>query len=198
MTIWRHFVGGFYTPKKFISEAHREGVSRRVAPGIAKAMAFGDLVQLMHWRRGKPALIAEFSITNLLTSAEIGSELGSCLEPSGGGGNAKVVRACGSYEICGSLVLEADSPGLGELVSRALEIAEAKGIEPWFMIGGPLSRVYDPPLELDPPPRFSRGFTRLQTDEITQAALPAQVLSVQGYTHRIRKQREDLQYTLQF
>jgi hypothetical protein len=198
MTIWRHFIGGFYTPEKFICEARKDGVSRRVAPGTAKAMTFGDDVQLLYWRNGKPVLIAEFTITTLLTPAEIGKELGSKPISSGGGESTRVVRACGSYEICGSLVLEADSPGLGELVSHALEIAGDKGIDLWFMIGGSLSRVYEPAIELDPPPRFSRGFTRFQADEVAQAVLSANMLSVQGYSHRKRKYRKDLQYTLQF
>ena len=212
MTIWRHFVGGRYTPEKFVQEARRIGVTRRVAANVAKAMAFGDVVQLLHWRKsGRPVLFAEFTITDIILPAEISAEVRKKhhrLKVSGGGDGSRIVRECGSYECVGICAIEPDdSLTLKQIAVEAIEIAERLKVSPWFMIGGPLTKVYEPPVEVTPPPKFSRGFTRVDSNQAAtaietasaqphQPPTPPTLTTVGNYKRRERKTRLDLQLQL--
>ena len=210
MTTWRHFVGGHYTPGKFIQEARRLGVTRRVAANVARAMAFGDVVQLLHWQRGRPVLFAEFTITDIILPVEISVEVRKKhhrLKISGGGDGQRIVRECGSYEMVGACAIEpGDNLTLQQIATESIEIAERLKLSSWFMVGGPLTKVYEPPVEVSPPPRFSRGFTRLNPSQAAaiatapawphQSPTPPTLTAVDGYARRRRKTRLDLQ--LQF
>ena len=202
MATWRHFVGGHYTPGRFIREARRLGVTRRVAANVAKAMAFGDTVELLHWKRGRPVLFAEFTVTDIILPVEISIEVRKKHRRLKVSGGSRIVRECGSYEMVGVCAIEPDDGlTLQQIAVEAIEIAERLKLAPWCMIGGPLTKVYKPPVEVSPPPRFSRGFARLDSDQTAAAAsawprqspTPPTVIAVDGYKRRERKARLDLQ-----
>ncbi len=198
MTTWRHFVGGRYTPDRFVQEAKVIGVTRRVAAALAKSMAFGDTVQLLYWRHGRPVLFAEFTITTITLpdkiAAEVARQTGKKVKPSGQNGGQRIVRECGSYKETGTLIIEPDDQlTLSDLVAKAILISKEKGIAPWVMIGGPLKQVFDPVLEVQPAPKFSRGFTRIERSTSTTQYQSTTLKAVEDYQKRRHKARRDLQ-----
>jgi hypothetical protein len=190
--IWLHYVGGFYTRKKFIAEVKKHGVSRRIAPNLAKFMAYGDVIKLLDWNKGQPLLFAEFVVSGISMDAKISEELAPELIADGKarlvtqGGNT-VVRECGSYVASATYEVDVE---LSEVVERADEIAARLEVKPNYMITGHLSRVYDPPEAVEPPPKFSRGF--LKTYEPVRDEHDQTVQGVIGYSKRTRRQRDDL------
>jgi hypothetical protein len=191
--IWLHYVGGFYTQEKFVAEARRAGVSRRVAPNVAKFMRYGDTVQLLNWNNGKPLHFADFVTGGISMDAEISEELAPKLIEEGKAhlvstGGDTVVRECGSYVASASYEVDTE---LGEVVEKANEIAARLQIKPKYMITGRLSHVYDPPVEPDPSPKFFRGFVNMGAGRANEHGQLVQ--GVIGYSKRTRKKREDLQ-----
>ncbi len=196
--LWQHYVGGFYSPAKFIAEAKRHGVSRRVAPNIAKSMSFGDTVQLLSWCSGEPAAFAEFLINRITLDHEIAGELGEELIEEGRArlverGGGFVTRECGSYSVGATYEVDID---LKEVVERAMALAEEKGLPLSFMIAGPLTRTFDPPVELIPPPPFTRGFIRVGRNGEQPALDDPQLVGIESYKRRKQKERRDIQLTL--
>jgi len=190
--IWLHYVGGFYTRQKFVAEAKKHGISRRVAPGVAKAMAYGDIIKLLDWNNGQPLLFAEFVISGISMDAVISEELAPELIREGKaslvsqGGNT-VIRECGSYVASATYQVDVE---LSEVVEKADAIAAKLDIKPTYMLTGRLSRVYNPPEAVEPAPKFARGFIktyRPASDEHDQT-----IQGVIGYDKRTRKQRDDL------
>jgi hypothetical protein len=190
--IWQHYVGGFYTPKKFVAEAKKHGISRRVAPNVAKAMAYGDVIKLLDWNNSQPLLFAEFVVSGISMNAEISEELAPELIQEGKarlvsqGGNT-VIRECGSYVASATYEVDVE---LSEVVEKADEIVARLEIKPNYMITGRISRVYDPPEAVEPPPKFSRGF--IKTYEPVSDEHGQTVQGVIGYDKRTKKQRDDL------
>jgi len=192
---WLHYVGGFYSPAKFIAEAKRNGVARRVSPSMAHTMSFGDVVTLLNWRGGEPAAFAAFTITRITLQADIAQMVGDQLAEEGKAhsvaGGGQVVRECGSYDI--QAVYAVDVP-LEEIVEKAVQTAKKLGVKCSFMVGGPLSQVFDPPYSVDAP--FTRGF--IKAGEEANSANDPQIVGIEGYKTRTRKARLDLQLTLGF
>ena len=194
--IWLHYVGGFYTPKKFIAEAKKLGISRRVAPNVARFMNYGDVVKLLDWNKGQPLLFAEFVISGISMDAQISEQLTQELIQEGKarlisqGGNT-VVRECGSYVASATYEIDID---LGEVVEKADEIAAKLQIKPKYMLTGHLTHIYNPPTVLNPAPRFTRGF--IKTYEPVSDEHDQTMQGVIGYDKRTHKQRDDLNYPL--
>jgi len=194
--IWLHYVGGFYTTSAFVTEAKRTGVSRRVAPNVAKFMRYGDTVKLLNWNNGKPIAFAEFVIGGISIDAQISEQLALELIKEGKAelvseGGQTVVRKCGSYTTSASYQVNI---ALEEVVERANEIAKELQLKPTYMITGRVTAVYDTPIKLDPPPKFFRGFVNAgagQADEYDQ-----HVQGIVGYSKRTRKKRKDLNHRL--
>jgi len=190
--IWLHYVGGFYTPQKFLTEAKKFGVSRRVAPNVARFMSYGDVIKLLDWNNGQPLLFAEFVISGISMDAEISEQLAPELIKEdkarlvSQGGNT-VIRECGSYVTSATYQVDI---GLGEVVEKANEIAARLDIKPNYMLTGRLSCIHNPPIVMDPPPQFSRGF--IKTFEPVRNEHDQTVQGVIGYDKRTRKQRDDL------
>lgn len=190
--IWLHYVGGFYTPQKFVAEAKKHGISRRVASNVAKAMAYGDVIKLLDWNNGQPLHFADFVISGVSMDAVISEGVASKLIEEdkarlvSQGGNT-VVRECGSYVASATYEVDAE---LSEVMEKADEIAARLQIKPTYMITGRLSKAYNPPEPVEPAPKFSRGFIKTYqpvSDEHDQT-----VQGVIGYGKRTKKQRDDL------
>ena len=159
-----HYIGGRYSRPSFIREARKQGVSRRVSVSHAKTMNFGDTVVLAVWNSGSPTAFAEFQIQHITLSSDVAEAVGQQLAEEGratssGNGPVSIVRQCGYYCIVGSWTVDAE---FGEIVELAEVAAKEKGTKPWYMISGPLTRVYAEPKPLPMHTKFFRGFKRLE------------------------------------
>jgi hypothetical protein len=200
MARWFHYVGGFYDTDKFIVEAQRLGVSRRIAPQMAKSLKYGDTVGLLKYGgNGIVTIIAEFRVEKLTLDSEIAQEVGAQLVAQGQAhyseGGKRVVRECGNYETGGTWYVDAD---LSEIVEMASEIAREKGDKLSLLIGGPLIQVLNPPVLLQPAPPFTRGFMRCrdETGFEFEGASEQKMVALIDYRKRKRKRRRDLQMAL--
>lgn len=183
MKTWLTFVGGKYTPQKFVAESHRVGsITRRLPANVAKGMNFGDTVLCLQWR-GKsvpPAVFAEFRINGIVFDGEIGQKVtaklkaeGKIIEDNSGAAPVQVDRECGSFSMGGGSIVR-DDVTIQEIVdiAQALadEDADAQGIAKadkgslWCMVSGILTKTYAPPRTLNPAPKFTRGFMGLAED----------------------------------
>lgn len=193
--VWMHYIGGYYdSVERFIREAKRQGVSRRIPLQVARGMRFGDRVILLRYHdKTTVSAFGEFVVRNIFFDDAISQAVGKRLEETGkaqyfeGGGS--VMRECGSYIIAGTWLVTVEIP---EIVDIALELSEGK---PAFaMIGGPLTKVYQPPVFLDPAPKFSRGFIRSNLDDATFefADGPEEdhtIVGIQSYNKRDKPRR---------
>ena len=170
MSQWHHYIGGFYTPQKFIDEAERHGASRRCPPNVARSMAYGDLVHCLAWNGGQATCFATFAVHGVSAQEEIARVVASDLEAEGkchevyDRGNV-VVRACGSY--VATVVHEVTAP-LSEVVERLISTGQALGIAPTILIMGSLGEVYDPPRTLPIGTPFFRGFRKVTGQGVPQ------------------------------
>lgn len=186
--IWQHYIGGKYDPDTFMSEAMQQGVSRRVAWQQAKQLSFGDRVMLGYWDHGKPYLFAEFTIrhihlqANVATPLIVGLAQDSLLPDYYSGEPLGVTRECGSYDVGAVATLSPDMD-ISEIVERAIAIAEILGVDPWFMVGGPLTVIYDEEVWLPESSKFFRGFKALKEEEEngTESNL---LIAVQNYERK--------------
>lgn len=210
MARYQHFIGGHYTRKSFIREARKHGVSRGIAPNVAKGMNFGDTVVLVAWEHGHPAAFAEFVVSSVNLPSNVAEVVYGALMANGratanGGGGAWVVRECGSYMEGAGCTL-AEDVKLSEIVERAVSASEALGVQPKILLGGYLSKVYDAPVILESDSvKFHRGFARINDDAamwdfdgtrstvIDGEVTGNRVVGVEHYAKRERKERTDLQ-----
>lgn len=196
-TTWFHFIG---KPKQFLPPAEHYGVSRRCPSSLARLMQFGDRVICLAWR-GKlvpAAAFAEFRITTLYFDHDVKvfeklAEQGRAEYEDYGGGGKLIVRECGDFIISGGYVLKPDVT-----IAEIFKLAEAENAQQggkrgdlWCMIGGALTQVYQPPLTVDPPVKFSRGFsyvqpeTRIGDEPIVEGSPATEVLIVKSYDKRM-------------
>jgi len=200
MTQWLHYVGGFYDTDKFIAEAQRLGVSRRIAPNMAKSLRYGDTIGLLkNGANGVVTIIAEFRVEQLTLDSEIAQQVGAQLVAQGRAhfseGGGRVVRECGNYETGGTWYVDAD---LSEIVEKASGIAEKRGDKFSLLIGGPLIKALEPPVLLQPAPPFTRGFMRCrdETGFEFEGESEQKMVALLDYKKRRRKKRIDLQMAL--
>lgn len=199
MTHWEHFVGGYYTPFRFVEEAQREGVQRRVPAALAATFQYGDTVDLLWWDRGHAHRIGAFVVASVTVDDAVAHEVGQALVAQGQAsyqpGGGVVVRGCGSYVIAGTWVVTAS---LQDIVNQARTAAAEAGAALKILIGGPLVDVTDPPQPVDSPDHFFRGFRRVGE----RAAVPDPddplVIGMRAYQVRHHKERRDIQLALAF
>lgn len=188
---WMHYIGKQYTIPKFLKEAKRYGVSRRIPAQIAKGMNFKDIVVLLRWEGlGKVSAFAEMMITGLTFDHEIAEQVGKKLQENGqatyaeaGGGGVSINRECGSFSIGGTWTVTASIP---EIMALAEEANKDSGKPLFVMLYGSLAQVYDAPQRLTPAPSFTRGFIRCK--QMMSFAPPtdetAVVVSIANYRKR--------------
>lgn len=198
-TNWFHFVG---KAKQFLGPAESFGVSRRCSSDIARTMQFGDRVICLTWR-GKeipPAAFAEFRIATLYfeNGVNVGEELlkqGRCEYEDFGPGGKQVVRECGDFVLGGGYKLKADVTieEIFKIADAAIEKQGGKRDDLWCMVGGALTQVYQPPLTVDPPVKFSRGFsfvrdgTRIGDEPVLVSPESREIMIVKAYDKRINE-----------
>ncbi|HZQ11020.1 MAG TPA: hypothetical protein VFD70_30900 [Anaerolineae bacterium] len=183
MAQWFHYVGGRYTPRKFIEESIRVGfITRRAPANQVKAMHFGDTVVLLDWRKGKPAAFGEFIINGVMFDGKVQQKLveelkaeDKIVQDDSGVPSVKVERECGDFTMGGgaSVREDVDIPEIMEKAERAnndmqgeLGLKDESKGSLWCMVKGTLTKTFIPPRTIDPAPPFTRGF--MQVPEGTQ------------------------------
>lgn len=105
--VWFHFIGGYYkSVEKFLTEAKRLGITRRIPVQIARGMNFGDKIILLRWKHKCAMAFAEMIVTNIVLDEGISEQVCQKLAEKGkvkplrGIGEIKpttIIRECGSY-----------------------------------------------------------------------------------------------------
>ena len=206
---WATWVGGHYTTEKFIREARALGVSRRIAPRNAQGMSFGDTVYL--FRHGPyTQVIGAFQVSRLSLPQDINQEIVEWLQAQGkiesvnDAPPVQVYRECGSYSESGGATVSPDTT-LKEIVDKVIEICKERGEEPFMLLAGPLVKVYNPPVVIQPRPKPIRGFMHMKDEWMQQvnrkAGLrledggdTAEVVGVENYYKRTTVDRPDLNF----
>jgi len=207
MTTWLHYMGGKYTPRKFLDEAVRVGfITRRAPANQVKSMHFKDNVLCLDWRKGKPACFGEFTITGIVFDGELNAKLveelkaeDKIVEDNTGGPSTQVERECGEFTMGGGATLreDVDIPEIMEKAERIQdELQSARGLSKeqsgtvWCMVMGILTKEYVPPRTLQPAPPFTRGFMQIpegttfvssHSDEISHQANENVISGVENY-----------------
>ena len=191
MTTWNHFVGGSYKNKtRFLQEAKKVGISRRVPANIARGFHFGDRVILLryHSRKGVEAF-GEMVINEIIFPKEITEKIGAELIKSGAIeyrpgplGGANVHRECGSYVIMGSYVITSPDYDIPQLVKMAQELDKENTV--FCMIGGKLMKEYANPVWLDPAPKFTRGFIKSDDADTFEYEGENKIIEIANYRRK--------------
>ena len=205
MSRWAHFVGGYYTRAKLISEAKESGVNRAVSPNLAKSFCFGDVVVLCRKDRvtDKCLAFAEFRVDRISVTGDLGKEVIAELDSQGHVKSSDnepclMVRECGSYMVSSVSVIDAP---LADVAQIAIDKSKEQDEKPQVFIGGPLIRSYLVPVWVDF--GFFRAFKRLSDGDIPKAVraehrapMPLQqktLAHIRDYAKRKRKKRRDIQ-----
>jgi hypothetical protein len=179
---WMHFIGGFYgNVDKFINEAIKYRISRRVPAQIVKGMQFGDRLVLLRYANPDVFAFAEAQIIGITLDHEIAKEVGERLKANGqaeyqdapSGGGALIERECGSYILCGSWVVKCS---LAEVMAIALEISAARAETLFVMVNAELTQIYQNSVYLHPAPKFTRGVIK-PMDQSTYFVSPEPTVS---------------------
>jgi len=143
MTTWLHFVGQAYykTSHRFVVEAVRYGITRRVALATLRKMEWGDRVLLAQRDGSSTVVFGQFTIEKLSgLSAEAGAAvreaLGDRLDYTPFDVPQRVERGCGTYTVTG--VFSVRETTLAQLVA-AVEKAKDPGK---LMVGGHYSPLF--------------------------------------------------------
>jgi hypothetical protein len=136
MKTWLHFIGRSYysTPTRFLREAQRLGVSRRISLQQARAMRYGDVVLLAQWdgKRQVAQVFGQFIVASLY-----GTGLGDLLQEEErevvSATPVMVERECGHFTCGGIVTSQVDIP---ELLARVDESQPVNNL----MVGGTLTR----------------------------------------------------------
>lgn len=164
-----HYVGqGYYSSDEaFISEAEKYGISRRTPANIAKGMNFKDRIVFLRYggRESKTVFaFCEGRISDIVLEKEIADKIGTKLAEQGratynGDIAGQVERGCGSFSVIGGWTVS--NVSLTEIMAEAMKLAEESGEKLFVMVGAKLTKVYDTPTMLVPPPPFTRTFLHL-------------------------------------
>ena len=211
MSTYLHYVGGLYTPEKFVEEAKRIGVSRRIPLRSIRNLKWGDEVLCATWepykavlieggeekehsagfKEGKARVFCSFKVTRLFVEdpdinyvllAELHFIRGKVLKEVSSG-VMQVERECGTYYVSGSVLVSASIEEIYEILSVIAPKAKV-------MIGGELYREFSPPVVLDGVP-FTRTLYKLW-DEKTELKEGEVVLIQDHRIARTKKEREAL------
>lgn len=179
---WLHYVGGKYTPRKFVEEAKRYGFSRRIPGHMLKKLSWGDSIYFAVWRgndgihvvfrsneeaakgqryvKGKAEIFAKGKIEAItFEDPKLWEELKKELRVQGriistySSKPRRVNRACGSYIEGGGIAVDASIEEIWEIAERIAKKLDLGKVR--VMIKGPLTKVFDQPKEILAP--FTRS-----------------------------------------
>jgi hypothetical protein len=160
MTAWMDFIGkSYYTVDKFIAEAKKYGVTRRIGANMIARMAWGDMVACLQRTGGRKSysVVLEYPITKIVGVSEaaraiMADEPESQMEQLDDEPE-QVYRECGSYETTGTYAIDAP---LGLVAKRLLQLSR-EGIDVGKLMIGCLP--HDIQLIEQPYPKLG-GFTQ--------------------------------------
>ncbi|RKY57538.1 MAG: hypothetical protein DRP94_08610 [Candidatus Latescibacterota bacterium] len=210
MSTYLHYVGGLYTPEKFVEEARRIGVSRRIPLRSIRNLKWGDEVLCASWephkavviergeekehsagfKEGKARVFCSFKVTRLFvedpdTNFVLQTRLRARdkIVSEALEEERRVERECGTYYTSGSITVDASIEEIYGIIADINPKAKV-------MIGGELHREFSPPVVLDGVP-FTRTLYKLW-DEETELK-EGEVVFIQDHRiARTKKEREAL------
>jgi len=156
-----HWIGRqYYKQREFTTEAKREGVTRRIALTMLKAMNWRDRVYLIGRRDGRTKSGRIFGYFDLRRIVGMPKEVTEALMDQGLAyctdlGGKKVERACGEYLEGPSFVVDAT---IGEICSILEGLTEQLEEKPKLMVGGKFVAI-DPAIRMPDIP-FQQGFRK--------------------------------------
>lgn len=116
MTAWLHFVGKSYyaSEGRFMREAKRYGITRRVSLKTLAAMAWGDRVYLAQKSGASAVVFGQFTVTKLSGlspegAALLRAKLGDRIEYHAYDAPRHVERGCGTYVVNGEFTIKETS-----------------------------------------------------------------------------------------
>ncbi len=213
MSTWLHYVGGLYTPEKFIKEAKRIGISRRIPLRNLKSLQWGDEVLCAEWKpwtavtyaggetkehsagfkSGDARIFCSFIIRHVFVeNPEVNKALQEILRAQGKItdylpqpiGGGRVERECGVYYTGGEILTSAS-------ISEIYQILQSLDPKTKVMIGGELKSVYDPPVVVSGVP-FTRTLLQIEKKE-TDLGEGIVVMVIEHKIARTKKERERLE-----
>jgi hypothetical protein len=218
MTAWLHYIGGKYTPQKFVIEARKHGVSRRIPARLLKSISWGDKVYCATWegslsknginimegfggesegvgkfKEGRAEIFTMFTIDRIvIEDHEINVAVQRRLREQG---LIRAVYDAPSRTVrraCGYYV-ECGSVIVkdGTTIAQIAEIAfEVAAGRPFsVMIQGALRKTYAPPRVLAAP--FTRGLMRIEDFDTQEIIDVSQHAVVEVRNHVVAKKKDD-------
>lgn len=212
MATWLHYVGGKYTPTRFIHEANKYGFARRIPFHMLQSIHWGDTVAFAIWKgsadvhivgeekntfkAGKAEIFAYGTISRIsIEDPEIQKIVHTTLVQKGkvisvSSSSQLVLRACGFYYSSGSITTSAT---VQEIYEIAKEAAQKLNRNPSPMIMGQITTVLSPPQTITAP--FTRSLILMPTpSEITVDVQGEQTSTgtvVHVHSHTVAKKKDD-------
>ena len=189
MTTYATYIGGAYKgTDRFLREARKQGITRRVPANTARGFHFGDRVVLLRYRgKGKVLAFGEMVIKEVIFDAEITKKIAEALIEAGAAeyspgplGGTHVHRECGSYLMGGSFQITSHEVDIPQLIKWAKEIAGDDTV--FCMIGGNLIEEYS--TWLDPAPNFTRGFIKMEEGDTFSSDGENKMVEISNYRRR--------------
>lgn len=174
---WLHFIGQkYYTRKRFVDEARRYGITRRVSLQVLRSMDWDDTVLLAIVEGKTPVMFGQFQVTRLSGISKIARQ---ALEAFFGvkkisDGGTMVVRGCGSYLAGPSYQIDASLPEIAEFLDGIQRNGHDIGK---LMVGGTFQELSHPMVRLKKIP-FRQGFRTFDYERFLEDLRPQ--LPVQG------------------
>ncbi|MEM4297769.1 MAG: hypothetical protein QW815_05315 [Nitrososphaerota archaeon] len=193
---WLHYVGGKYTPTRFVHEAAQYGFSRRIPFHLLKSLSWGDTILFASWKgsntfkSGKAEIFCQGHITRIsIEDPETMTILQQELEQSGkiiSASEAKqlIRRACGYYYAGGSIKVSASVHEIYTIITTKCPN------KPPVMIMGPITAVFNPPKTINAP--FTRSLIRIHTPQSTTIDIHAEKGDIVTISeHIVAKKKDD-------
>src|SRR3990167_6567101 len=192
MATYATYIGGAYKgTDRFLREARKQGITRRVPANTARGFHFGERVVLLRYRgKGKVLAFGEMAIKEIIFDQEIAQKVAEALVEDGAAeyspgplGGTNIHRECGSYLIMGSFIITLPEFDIPWLCAKAQEIAKELHIDTVFcMIGGNLVEEYS--TWLDPAPNFTRGFIKMEESDTFSSDGENKMVEISNYRRR--------------
>lgn len=195
--VWIHFIGKRYwkTPRKFMKEALKYGVSRRISAKVLRKMSWGDTVILAQWDGRKTIAFGYFNIEGVMGNVDITSRLGDLGHRIWHEAEVYIPVSIG----CGEYVIRKVAKTDAAIVDIVEAYRRVEGEEnPFLMISGPFHSLSPWIVFKDIPHR--QGFRQIDWEGVLAEIPKAKknkagwpILHGQFYTDQVIRDLPDLE-----
>jgi len=164
--VWLHFVGKKYwkTPRKFIKEALKFGVSRRITASVLRKMSWGDVVVLAQWDGKKSIAFGYFTVEGVMGDIDVSSRLRELGHKSWNETETYIPVSIG----CGEYVITKVAKTDAAIVDVVEAYRQLKNTDnPFLMVSGPFHSLNPWIIFKDIPHR--QGFRQLDWSALVEA-----------------------------